>query len=179
MYDYVTADVQLDPEGEDLPWNQVVELRAITMCNRTLRESTEERVIQAQELAATDRSKDDSLDNNNDNDLTLFESLVPGPELHEHVEKVSDFIDKVKKGYKEDDMFSKIIKEPGNYSAFQYREGFLYTNNRGGQEVLCIPRIMTKDYSLTAIVIEQAHTILRHFGAQKTADYVRRWYWWP
>ena len=143
-YNYITADVQLDPEGEDLPWNQVVELCVITMCNRTLRESTEERDIQAQELAATDRSEDDSLDNNDDNDPTLFESLAPGPELHEHVEKVSDFIDKVKEGYKEDDMFSKIIKEPGNYSAFQYREGFLYTNNRGGQEVLCIPRIMTK-----------------------------------
>jgi hypothetical protein len=22
MYDYITADVQLDPEGKDLPWNQ-------------------------------------------------------------------------------------------------------------------------------------------------------------
>jgi hypothetical protein len=30
-----------------------------------------------------------------------------------------------------------------------------------------------------AVVIEQAHTILGHFSAQKTADYVRRWYWWP
>src|SRR5882762_8049608 len=111
-YDYVTADVQLDLEGEDLPWNRVVELRAITTHNRTLRESTEERDTQAQELAANDRSEDDSSDNNDDDDLTLFESLAPGPELHKHVEKVSDFLDKVKKGYKEDDMFSKIIKEP-------------------------------------------------------------------
>src|ERR1700692_4236232 len=39
--------------------------------------------------------------------------------------------------------------------------------------------LMTKDYSLTAIIIEQAHTILGHFGAQKTADYICRWYWWP
>jgi hypothetical protein len=156
-----------------------VELRTITTRNITLRESTEERDIQAQELAANNRSENDSSDNNDDDDPTLFESLAPGPELHEHVEKASDFLDFVKKGYKEDNMFSKIIKEPGNYSAFQYREGFLYTNNRGGQEVLCIPRVMTKDYSLTAIVIKQAHTILGHFGAQKTADYVHRWYWWP
>src|ERR1700676_5050035 len=178
-YDYVTADVQLDPEGEDLLWNRVIELRVITMRNRTLHESMEERDIQAQELAINNCSEDDSLDNNNDDYLTLFESLAPGPELHEHIEKVSNFLDKVKKGYKEDNMFSKIIKEPGNYSAFQYREGFLYMNNQGGQEVLCIPCIMTKDYSLTAIVIKQAHTILGHFGAQKTADYIRRWYWWP
>ena len=38
---------------------------------------------------------------------------------------------------------------------------------------------MTKDYSLTTIVIEQAHTILGHFSAQKTVDYICRWYWWP
>jgi hypothetical protein len=30
-----------------------------------------------------------------------------------------------------------------------------------------------------ATVIEQGHLILGHFGAQKTADYIRRWYWWP
>ena len=30
-----------------------------------------------------------------------------------------------------------------------------------------------------ATVIEQAHTILGHYGAQKTADYIRQWYWWP
>ena len=37
---------------------------------------------------------------------------------------------------------------------------------------------MTKDYSLTATVIEQAHTILGHYSAQKTADYICWWYWW-
>ena len=42
-----------------------------------------------------------------------------------------------------------------------------------------ITHIMTKDYSLTTIVIEQAHTILGHFSAQKTVDYICRWYWWP
>ena len=35
------------------------------------------------------------------------------------------------------------------------------------------------DYSFTATVIDQAHMILGHFGPQKTADNIRRWYWWP
>ena len=39
--------------------------------------------------------------------------------------------------------------------------------------------LVTKDYSLTAIVIEQGHTILGHFSAQKTSDYIQWWYWWP
>ena len=80
-------------------------------------------------MAANNHTKDNSSDNNDNDDPTLFESLAPGPELHKYVEKASDFLDKVKKGYKEDNMFSNIIKEHGNYSAFHYREGFLYTNN--------------------------------------------------
>src|ERR1700723_214958 len=44
--------------------------------------------------------------------------------------------------------------------------------------VYYIPRVVNKDYSLMAIVIDQAHTILGHFGPQKTDDYVRQWYWW-
>ena len=44
MYDYVNADMQLDPEGEDLPWNQVIEVHAIADNSRKrhLREATEE-----------------------------------------------------------------------------------------------------------------------------------------
>ena len=65
------------------------------------------------------------------------------------------------------------------HSAFSFRDGLIYTTNHGGHEVLCIPWVINKDYSLTAIVIDQAHTILGHFGPQKTANYIRHWYWWP
>ena len=82
-------------------------------------------------------------------------------------------------GYCHDRLFLKIVTEISRHSAFSLRDGLLYTTNRGGHEVLCIPRVVNKDYSLTAIVIDQAHTILGHFGPQKMADYVRRWYWWP
>ena len=45
--------------------------------------------------------------------------------------------------------------------------------------MLCVPRGTHKGRSLTGIVIDQAHTVLGHFGPSKTADYIRRWYWWP
>ena len=72
----------------------------------------------------------------------------------------SDFLNKVKRGYRKDTLFSKVLEDKAKYSLFRYRDGYLHTENRGGQEVLCIPRVVTKDYSLTATVIEQAHTIL-------------------
>ena len=32
--------------------------------------------------------------------------------------------------------------------------------------------------TLHGLVVESAHSIIGHFGPQKTLDYVRRWYWW-
>ena len=52
MYDFVNADSQLDPEGEDLPWNHVIELRAMTTRSHGIREATPERDTLANELAA-------------------------------------------------------------------------------------------------------------------------------
>ena len=182
LYDYVNADIQLDPSGEDLPWNRVVEIRAISdnTRNRPLREITEEREIQAEEMANNQRDTEAQLDASDEgDDPTIFESISNGPELRKHVEKVTHFLDRVKRGYEKDSLFVKVIKEEGRYPSFKYRDGFLYTNNRGGQEVLCIPRVITREDSLTAIVIDQAHSVLGHFSAQKTADYIRRWYWWP
>jgi len=180
-YDYVNADSQLDPEGEDLPWNHVVEIRAIGVSTRQrpLREATEERDTLAENLANAPRSSKRPNGSEDDEDPTIFDSISEGPELRKHVEKASDFLDRVRQGYTKDILFSKIIKEKERHSSFTYRDGLFYSRNRGGLEVLCIPRVVTKDYSLTATVIEQAHTILGHFGSQKTADYIRRWYWWP
>ena len=130
-------------------------------------------------MAKAMKPKGESSPPGDDDDPTLFESLSAGPELTKFVKKATDFLDKVRAGYNDDSLFAKILKEEERYATFSVRDGLVYTTNRGTQEVLCIPRKVTKDYSLTAIIIDQAHTILGHFGAQKTADYIRRWYWWP
>src|ERR1700722_17023577 len=48
-YDYVMVDVLLDPEGEDLPWIRMIEVRGMTR-SRTLRENPEECDIIAENL---------------------------------------------------------------------------------------------------------------------------------
>jgi hypothetical protein len=52
-YDFVNADIKLNPEGEDLPWNRVVEICAIhdDTQRRPLREATKERGTLVEELA--------------------------------------------------------------------------------------------------------------------------------
>src|ERR1700720_38339 len=49
LYDYVTVDALLDPEGEDLPWIRMIEEHAMTR-SRTLRENPEECDIIAENL---------------------------------------------------------------------------------------------------------------------------------
>jgi hypothetical protein len=114
-----------------------------------------------------------------EDDPTIFESISKGPELTKHMEKADGFLNLIKSGYEKDSLFLKVVKNPERYSTYEMRDDLLYTRNRGGLEVLCVPRVRTKDHSTTAMIIDQAHTILGHFSAQKTADYIRRWYWWP
>src|ERR1700683_4615350 len=102
----------------------------------------------------------------------IFDSILEGPELRKHVKKASDFLHQVRQGYAKDILFSKIIKEKEKHSFFTYRDGLLYLKNREGLEVLCTPKVVMKDYSFMATVIEQAHTILGHFSSQKMVDYI-------
>ena len=96
-YDFVNADSQLDPEGEDLPWNRVVELRAMTTRSRGLREATPERDVLANELAVHIPPLEPlESDPSNGEDPTIFEALTASPELWKHVEEATDFLNKVK-----------------------------------------------------------------------------------
>ena len=79
-YDFVNADSQLDPEGEDLPWNRVVELHALTTRSHGLHEATPERDAIANELAAhVPLLEPPESDPDNGEDPTIFEALTAGP----------------------------------------------------------------------------------------------------
>ncbi|KAJ3973400.1 hypothetical protein EV361DRAFT_796272, partial [Lentinula raphanica] len=86
----------------------------------------------------------------------------------------------IRRLYSEDPLFMKVLLNPQDHSAFQVEEGMIYTKNRNGETVMCIPKGCSSENgkSLRGIVIEQAHEILGHFGGQRTSDYVRCWYWW-
>jgi len=180
IYDFVNADARLDPEGEDLPWDRVVEIRAMsTEAHRQLEEEEETRSKEAKKMASAMPSGTDKVNEIMDHDPTVFEEVSEGPNLTRYIDNAKDFADKVKKGYESDPLFAKIVNKPKEYPSFEFSKGLLYSKNRVGDRVLCIPRTKSKDYSLTATVIDQAHRVLGHFGPTRTAEYIRRWYWWP
>jgi hypothetical protein len=73
---------------------------------------------------------------------------------------------------------SKVSKHPDHHKNFEFHNGLIYTKNCTGQDVLCVPSVVKNKQRLTEIVIAQAHEVLGHLGPQKTADYIRRFYWW-
>ena len=86
-YDFVHADSQLDPEGEDLPWNCVVELHAMTTHSQGLSEATPERDMLANELTAPIPPPEPPERDPGDGDNpTIFKALSTGPKLRKHVE---------------------------------------------------------------------------------------------
>ena len=102
-YDYVTVDAQLDPEGEDLPWIRMIEVRAMNTHSQTLRENPEECDVIAERLdlpITNGKASNDAEES--DEYPTIFESLSNGPELRLHVKKTANFIEKVKTGYRHD-----------------------------------------------------------------------------
>jgi len=82
-------------------------------------------------------------------------------------------------GYKHDPLFIKVLNDPTNYANYWLFKGLLYTCNRVGQDVICLPNTLYHKRKIHEIIIDDAHRIVGHFGADKTLSYIWRWFWWP
>jgi hypothetical protein len=85
------------------------------------------------------------------------------------------FVQTIKDYYPKDKLFMLILEKPKEYTNFFIREDIIQTTNPRGDEVVCVPR----NRELITQLIDQAHAMLGHFGDQRTAEYLRHWYWWP
>jgi hypothetical protein len=110
-----------------------------TEAHRQLKEGKEDHLIEAQEMTSAMPSVTDQSDEIMKHDPTVFESVSEGPNLARYIDKAKGFADKVAKGYDSDPFFAKIIKKPQEYPAFELSNGLLYSKNRVGDRVLCIP----------------------------------------
>ncbi|OJT05306.1 Transposon Ty3-I Gag-Pol polyprotein, partial [Trametes pubescens] len=194
-YHVVNADTRLDPEGDDLPQSRILELRADRVVRQsqrlrernaprhlgpTLMDGTEDRVLEAEQLAQHRPASPigDAALTSNENP-TLAESLARGPPLRPQLAKEEGFLSAVREGYSHDNTFNKVLSNPTHYSTFAVKEGLIYSKNRMGEEVLCLPRALYRKRYIPELAIDRAHSTLGHLGPQRTSEYVRRWFWWP
>jgi hypothetical protein len=207
---YVNADAQLDPEGEDLPWDQFEE-------SCTMHESGEEHRTHPQCIQQAPQCADEPISfmpkqpmvkaakprqleaaNLIINQEGVQESSVPKqtllphdhadpmvgkslgylPVLHPHFEGDCSILKEIGTGYTLDLLYLKVLENIDHHQSFEIIDGLLYTHNRAGTSVLCIPSVILNKQQLTEVIIAQAHEVLGHFGLQKTMDYICCHYWW-
>jgi hypothetical protein len=111
-----------------------------------------------------------------DDKPTVVESRAKGENLHKTMANDKMFEEDILRGYEEDAFFGRIMKENKENPLFRIHNGLVWTQNRGGEEILCIPLAKLLNTTLHARIVEQAHQVVGHFGSQRTSDYVRRWY---
>lgn len=177
VQDYVNADVRLDPGLEDITdvRKEEIEMTVRDVALRALREVVEDR---EQEAAALTPSVPSPM-TTAEAAVTVHDALQSGPPLHRILDGEEGFLAAVRASYAADTTFSKVMAKPSAYPSFEEQDGLLYVTTRFAQKVLCVPAGRLGKRSLQELVIDHAHNTIGHLGAQKTAEYTRRWYWWP
>jgi len=193
--EYVNADIWLDPTLDNVPWNRLreiedrtIEMHAIRVTEETRRcksnrlaERQEECDVCAAELAVAPEPANGApvATTATEEDLTVFKSRARGEHLVAKLTANDSFLTDIRSGYEHDSLFAKVMKQPDQHTAFMVRDQLVWSRNRGGEQVLCVPSTKMGHQSLHGIIIDQAHTIVGHFRPQRTTDYIQWWYWWP
>jgi Integrase zinc binding domain len=76
-------------------------------------------------------------------------------------------------------VFGKILLRVDRHPTFSLKNRLIWGQNRGGEDIVCVPCTKSQDMTLRTRIVDQAHQVVGHFGPQWNADYIRRWYWWP
>ena len=164
---YVNADSRLDPEGEDLTIARTAELFAFrvgtpidTSQDERVRDHIEQRAVEAEQLSA-----------NKEMSIT--------PDINLKSEAVKNVFKAITRAYRNDRFFAKIWSHPERVRKFSRHKELLWTNDRAGNRVVCVPGGLLQGKSIRAIIIDACHQTVGHSGNSRTAKYVRRWFWWP
>jgi len=76
-------------------------------------------------------------------------------------------------GYMMDPFFSKVIEKMGAHPSFKMKNEIIYTKNRGGEDIVCMPSTMLAEMTLRTRILDQAHQVVGHYSPQRTPDYIR------
>ncbi|KAI0258691.1 hypothetical protein BC834DRAFT_784226, partial [Gloeopeniophorella convolvens] len=84
----------------------------------------------------------------------------------------------IRDAYTTDPLFAIILQQPEAHTNFIMEDGFVWLKQNVGRRLLCIPAGLHEQRSIRELIIDSAHKVVGHFGERKTANYLRRWYWW-
>jgi hypothetical protein len=132
-----------------------------------LREHIQDRDTIADQMAAASQEDQATAQNTpGKDDPTVFESRARGEDLHEFMSHDDTFEEDIQKGYPEDKLFQKVLTKVKMHSMFSLRNGLIWAQNRGGEDVVCVPSTKSEDTTLRARIVDQAHQVVGHYGPQ-------------
>jgi transposase InsO family protein len=105
------------------------------------------------------------------------ESGGAGPKVPVVYPNEGDLQNKVRNKYQEDTFFKKVLDSPNEFRNFDVSDGIIRVRLRD-RTPLCIPETIVEGRRLPEIIIDQAHSLLAHLGADKTLSYLREFTWW-
>ena len=115
-----------------------------------------------------------------DNDTIAYMSANNGKLLLTIIKKEFNLNKIIMKFYRQDKIYSKILENPKAHVRFGIKQGLIFTKNNLSRDMICIsPKAIHKGKWLIETIIDHAHDIIGHFGQFKTAQYIRRYFWWP
>jgi hypothetical protein len=200
--EYIRADKRIDPTGATLPkqrWKEVieaqVELRTVEEMaqrrSRQLQEKKEARDLEAEVMAAANAVQEPLKEMGgrahrttqvDDEDASLEEALLGGEYVNEPMTlgDEPEFVEAIRRGYAHDKFFIKLEANPSDFKGFSKGEdGLRRTENHRKDKVVCVPMVLFGNQTTIGTLVDQAHRVVGHYGAQRTAEYLQRWYWWP
>jgi hypothetical protein len=131
-YDYVRADVRLDPALEDMTRICAEELRAlapseVALLARRVTDPLEDRVLEAVELEKhSEGLADQGFDRTA---ISLHESLESKEQLKTRIEGGSEFLNEIKEVYLHDAVFSKVLASSEVFPQFKVENGLIFARN--------------------------------------------------
>jgi hypothetical protein len=164
---YVMIDSRLDPEGDHLPIDWLVEAKVVQ--TRKMRER-EDTAVKESEVLNVDQEEPKVPELPTTEDMA-WSSNTPNTPLKIQLEG-TDVYETIRTHYKEDLIFGKILQSPEQHKLFKIKKNLIITTNIVGNAVVCVPRVKIKGRFLTQEIVEHAHKILGHKGYAKVLDYI-------
>lgn len=135
--DYVSANIKLDPDDNDLPLNHFQEHQSLWIGPSNLNVPLpHRRLILRSELFLIEQNAPADIFHEDPFLFDIKKSIEP---LNNWFSNNEGFIRAIQCGYRQDTTFSKILDNPGHYKDFRRRDELLYTTNRFSESVLCMP----------------------------------------
>src|SRR6266705_618764 len=168
--DYVSADIHLDKNAEDIIPNRVKEYEELLLSS-TLSENSEKK-----RLAAI-HARNNLEETLGESAQNLEEVILPEENLQKQF-KEKDLIEAIKSGYKSSQISQEILENPGNFKDFSIKDGLITRLGEGGMTQIVVPKGNYERKSIQGIILENIHKILGHLGSKKTVEILRQYFWW-